>query len=87
MRGKAFFLDSAGFHHALAYRFATFGRASVGYLLERDRHDFYLYIDPVEQRGRKHDSCISGQHPENRDKGDRGDYNIRKDKDSWKRPT
>ena len=38
-------------------------------------------------KGRKHDSCISGQHPENRDKGDRGDYNIRKDKDSWKRPT
>lgn len=50
MYGKAFFLDSAGFHHALAYRFATFGRVSVGYLLERDRHDFYLYIDPVEQR-------------------------------------
>ena len=50
MRGKAFFLDSAGFHHALAYRFATFGKVSVGYLLERDRHDFYLYIDPVEQR-------------------------------------
>ena len=84
MRGKAFFLDSAGFHHALAYRFATFGKVSVGYLLERDRDNLYLDIDTVQIKGRKCGSYISGRLRENRDKDGPDGCSSRRDKDSWR---